>query len=111
MLSCFKVIPCTFIPQVEQEFYIPKLSQNWIIGSRLVKGNDTNKSLKELGIKGDGVGEISVFMYVMHTKKAQVPNEATRMRQQQHRQQQQQELQNIERQAQVCVCVCVSLCV
>ena len=107
MLSCFEVITCTFIPQVEQEFYIPKLSQNWIIGSRLVKGNDTNKSLKELGIKGDGVGEISVFMYVMHTKKAQVPNEATRMRQQQHRQQQQQELQNIQRQGQVCVCMCV----
>ena len=76
-----------------------------------MKGNDTNKSLKELGIKGDGVGEVNVFMYVMHTKKAQVPNEAARVRQQQHRQQQQQELQNIQRQAQVCRSVCMSVCV
>ena len=50
-------------------------------------------------------------MYVMHTKKAQVPNEAARMRQQQHRQQQQQDLQNIQRQTQVqSTCTCV-LCV
>ena len=49
-----------------------------------------------------------MFMYVMHTKKAQVPNEAARVRQQQHRQQQQQELQSIQRQAQVSGCVGVS---
>ena len=42
-----------------------------------------------------GGGGVSVFMYVMHTKKAQVPNEAARVRQQhvQHRQQQQQSTQ------------------
>ena len=90
--------------QVEHEFYIPKLSQNWIVGPRLVKGTELNKPLKELGIKGEGVQEVSVFMYVMHTKKAQVPNEATRVRQQQHRLQQQQDLQNIQQQTQVWLC-------
>ena len=60
-----------------------------------------NKTLKDFGIRGDGVGEVGVFMYVMHTKKAQVPNEQTRVRQQQHRQQQQHDLQMIQRQAQV----------
>lgn len=54
-----------------------------------------NKTLKDFDIRGSGVGGgVSVFMYVMHTKKAQVPNEAARVRQQhvQHRQQQQQDL-------------------
>lgn len=87
--------------QVEQEFYIPKLSQNWIIGARLVKGNELNKPIKEFGIKGEGVAEVSVFMYVMHTKKAQVPNESVKLRQQQHLRQQQQGLQNIQQQDQV----------
>ena len=87
--------------QVEQEFYIPKLSQNWIIGPRLVRGTELNKPIKEFGIKGEGVQEVSVFMYVMHTKKAQVPNEAIRVRQQQHVQQQQQGLQPTQLQAQV----------
>ena len=56
-----------------------------------------NKSLRDFDIRGSGVGGggVSVFMYVMHTKKAQVPNEAARVRQQhvQHRQQQQQSTQ------------------
>ena len=81
--------------QVEHHFYIPRLSQNWIIGTRLVKGTDMNKTLKEFGIRGSGLGGgVNVFMYVMHTKKAQVPNEAAKVRQQfvQNRQQQQQEL-------------------
>ena len=86
----------TFL-QVEHHFYIPRLSQNWIIGTRLVKGTDMNKSLSDFDIRGSGVGGggVSVFMYVMHTKKAQVPNEAARVRQQhvQHRQQQQQSTQ------------------
>ena len=55
-----------------------------------------NKSLRDFDIRGSGVGGggVSVFMYVMHTKKAQVPNEAAKVRQQhvQHRQQQQQDL-------------------
>ena len=83
--------------QVEQEFYIPKLSQNWIIGHRLVKGSDMTKTLKDFDIRRDGVQEVSVFMYVMHTKKAQVPHEAARMRLQQHRQQQQRDLTNIRK--------------
>ena len=87
--------------QVEHHFYIPKLSQNWIIGPRLVRGTELNKPIKEFGIKGEGIQEVSVFMYVMHTKKAQVPNEATKLRQQQHFRQQQQGLQNISQQAQV----------
>ena len=87
---------CTCIytyTQVEHHFYIPKLSQNWVIGPRLVRGTELNKPIKEFGIKGEGIQEVSVFMYVMHTKKAQVPNEAVRVRQQQHIQQQQQGLQ------------------
>ena len=93
----------TFL-QVEHHFYIPRLSQNWIIGTRLVKGTDMNKSLRDFDIRGSGVGGggVSVFMYVMHTKKAQVPNEAARVRQQhvQHRQQQQQDL--TQQSTQVC---------
>ena len=53
---------------------------------------------------GEGVTEVNVFMYVMHTKKAQVPNEAIRMRHQQFNQQQQQGrllLQQQQQQAQV----------
>ena len=90
--------------QVEHHFYIPRLSQNWIIGTRLVKGTDMNKSLRDFDIRGSGVGGggVSVFMYVMHTKKAQVPNEAAKVRQQhvQHRQQQQQDL--TQQSTQVC---------
>ena len=62
-----------------------------------------NKTLKDFGVRGDGVGEVGVFMYVMHTKKAQVPHEAARVHQQQHRQQQQQGLEQIQQQSQVCV--------
>ena len=53
-----------------------------------------NKTLKDFDIRGGSVEGVSVFMYVMHTKKAQVPNEAVRVRQQhvQNRQQQQQDL-------------------
>ena len=97
----YRIACVLLIIQVEQEFYIPKLSQNWIIGSRLVRGTEQNKPIKEFGIKGEGIQEVSVFMYVMHTKKAQVPNEVTRLRQQQHFRQQQQGLQNISQQAQV----------
>ena len=75
--------------QVEHKFYIPRQAQNWIIGPKLVKGTELNKPIKEFGIVGEGVTEVNVFMYVMHTKKAQVPNEATRMRHQQFNQQQQ----------------------
>ena len=57
----------------------------------------SNKTLKDYGIKGDVVQEVSVFMYVMHTKKAQVPNEVVRLCEQQHRQQQQQDLTTVRK--------------
>ena len=75
--------------QVEHTFYIPRQCQNWIIGPRLVKGTELNKPIKEFGVLGEGVTEVNVFMYVMHTKKAQGPNEAVRIRHQQFNQQQQ----------------------
>ena len=54
--------------------------------------NDLQKSLKDLGITGELISEVKVFMYVMHPKKANVPKEdfeGIRARQMQLRKQQQ----------------------
>jgi hypothetical protein len=64
-----------------------------------------SKTLKDFGIRGPvgADGGVSVFMYVMHTKKAQVPID-TRMLYRQ--QQQQQDLaKNEEDKSTVTVCV------
>ena len=47
-----------------------------------------NKALKDFGIRGPDDAEegVSVFMYVMHIKKAQVPVNTVRMRYQQQQQ-------------------------
>ena len=37
--------------------------------------NDLNKTLQEFGVKGEFIGDVKVFMYVMHPKKANVPKE------------------------------------
>jgi hypothetical protein len=74
------------------KFYIPKASQNWIIGENLVTSSDLQKSLKDLGVTGDLINEVKVFMYVMHPKKANVPKEefeGIRARQMQQKKQQQ----------------------
>lgn len=74
------------------KFFIPKASQNWIIGKHLVTSNDLQKSLKDLGVSGEVISEVKVFMYVMHPKKANVPKEefeGIRARQMQQKKQQQ----------------------
>ena len=78
---------------MERRFYIPRASQNWIIGPRLVKNaEDLGKTLREFDITGIGVSGVDVCMYVMHAKKANVPKEefeALRNRQQQTQRMQQ----------------------
>ncbi len=57
------------------KFFIPKASQNWIIGDMLVSPSDIHKTLKDYKVSGEFVSEVKVFMYVKHAKKAQVPKE------------------------------------
>ena len=77
------------------KFFIPKASQNWIIGDTLViSKDDLQKTLKDFGISGDSVchSQVKVYMYVMHTKKANVSKEEfemVRARQIQQRKEQQ----------------------
>ena len=78
VLSAIAIGGCSEVltlPQVQVKFYIPKASQNWIIGDNLVTPNDLQKTLGELGVKGQFVNEVKVFMYVMHPRKANVPKE------------------------------------
>ena len=79
--------------QVEKRFYIPRSSQNWIIGKKLIKGDDElHKALSQHGLKcpSDSTS-VKVFLYVMHTKKANVAKEEydaiqSRRKEQQNRQ-------------------------
>lgn len=79
--------------QVEQKFHIPRSSQNWIIGSKLIKSDD-RQPLSSYGlkcVKGSDSQQI-IYLYVMHTKKANVAKEdleaiQTRQRAQQNKQQ------------------------
>jgi hypothetical protein len=60
--------------ELELTHHIPKATQNWVIGNQLVKGDMLLKTLRDFGIDGSGT-TAKVFIYVMHTKKAQVPKE------------------------------------
>lgn len=63
-----------------------------------------NKTLQDFGIS-EGDQDVNVFMYVIHTKKAQVPNEVARIRQQQQ-QQDMVKCRKINQRLQVCVHDC-----
>ena len=89
---------CVFTLKVQVKFFIPKASQNWIIGDKLiVSKEDSGKKLKDFQITSEILDTVTIYVYVMHTKKANVPkeeHEAIRNRQveQKKQQQQQQEL-------------------
>ena len=61
--------------QVENNFHIPRATQNWIIGPKLVKNTtDLQRTLKDYEITATA-GKAKVYLYVMHIKKANVPKE------------------------------------
>ena len=63
------------LPQVENNFHIPRATQNWIIGPKLVKNTtDLQRTLKDYEITATA-GKAKVYLYVMHVKKANVPKE------------------------------------
>lgn len=80
---------------VEKQFYIPRSSQNWIIGPKLIK-NDDKQPLKEHGLAHTKSGDSQkVFLYVMHTKKANVAKEDLEGIQSRQRAQQKQQLSEV----------------
>ena len=57
-------------------FFIPKASQNWIIGDKLIMTKeDGSKKLEDFDIRAEEVDNIPIYIYVMHAKKANVPKE------------------------------------
>lgn len=68
-------IHCTcplLIPQLELTHHIPKATQNWIIGDKLVKGDQLTRSLRDYGIDGNGTtGKVTLFLLCTLTSREQ----------------------------------------
>ena len=64
-----------------------------------------NKTLKDFGVRGGSVRGVCVFLYVMHTKKAQIPRSDTARMRHQQLQQDLAKRRKINLRLQVLICV------